>query len=84
VAFDPRQPPRLRPTTVAVHDDGDMPGESGKIELADEFFLFTSGLDKSLEVLEHGLIIRSTPRIVKNGSVLAGMPACQTGWDLVI
>src|SRR5262249_59865510 len=33
VSVQPREPPLLRPATVAVHDDGDVPRQARRIDL---------------------------------------------------
>ncbi len=37
VAGDSRQSPPLRPPTVAIHNDGDVPGKPFKIDLRQKF-----------------------------------------------
>ena len=36
VSFDTRQPAPFRPSTIAVHDDGDMGGEPREVDLPEE------------------------------------------------
>jgi hypothetical protein len=60
VAADSVQELLFGPATISVHDDGNMPGKSGKIQLPDQSFFLASRRDKALEVFKHGPIIRGS------------------------
>jgi hypothetical protein len=62
VPLDPRLPALFRPAAIPVHDNGDVPGKPGRVQLQNEFFFFASGRNETVEVEFHGLIIRATPR----------------------
>jgi len=53
VAFDAGKPSLLRPSSVAVHDDGYVPGKLHEIEPVDELVFFRAGLDIPFQAFKH-------------------------------